>query len=162
MRQSFKQQRNSAATGLAGPPSRSQLMVRRSASRSSRPGRRIGNREPGPSGLSRPNVRPTKPGRFEEELTLDVGGLEHDPDGASVDTQADRRRVRPIGRTGAGRHSGGESAAPALTAQEETDHAAAYEAAGCGLTYCSDPGVVSSSPVSSKVFRPERTIGQPP
>jgi hypothetical protein len=24
------------------------------------------------------------PGRFEEELTLDVGGLTHDPDGASV------------------------------------------------------------------------------
>jgi hypothetical protein len=24
------------------------------------------------------------PGRFEEELTLDVGGLSHDPDGASV------------------------------------------------------------------------------
>lgn len=28
--------------------------------------------------------------------------------------------------------------------------------------YMSDPGVVSSSPVSSHVFRPERIIGQPP
>ena len=28
--------------------------------------------------------------------------------------------------------------------------------------YSSDPGVVSSSPVSSHVFRPERIIGQPP
>src|SRR5674476_1390778 len=28
--------------------------------------------------------------------------------------------------------------------------------------YISDPGVVSSSPVSSHVFRPERIIGQPP
>ena len=28
--------------------------------------------------------------------------------------------------------------------------------------YISDPGVVSSSPVSSQVFRPERIIGQPP
>ena len=28
--------------------------------------------------------------------------------------------------------------------------------------YMSDPGVVSVSPVSSGVFRPDRTIGQPP
>jgi len=28
--------------------------------------------------------------------------------------------------------------------------------------YMSDPGVVSTSPVSSRVFRPERIIGQPP
>ncbi len=28
--------------------------------------------------------------------------------------------------------------------------------------YINDPGVVSSSPVSSQVFRPERIIGQPP
>ena len=28
--------------------------------------------------------------------------------------------------------------------------------------YCSDPGVVRVSPVSSSVLRPERTIGQPP
>ena len=28
--------------------------------------------------------------------------------------------------------------------------------------YMSEPGVVSSSPVSSQVFRPERIIGQPP
>jgi|BarGraNGADG00212_2_1021979.scaffolds.fasta_scaffold10278_4 hypothetical protein len=28
--------------------------------------------------------------------------------------------------------------------------------------YISEPGVVSSSPVSSHVFRPERIIGQPP
>lgn len=28
--------------------------------------------------------------------------------------------------------------------------------------YSSDPGVVSSSPVSSQVLRPERIIGQPP
>ena len=27
--------------------------------------------------------------------------------------------------------------------------------------YCSDPGVVSSSPVSSQVLRPERIIGHP-
>jgi len=31
-----------------------------------------------------------------------------------------------------------------------------------GLAYISDPGVVSSSPVSSSVFSPERIIGQPP
>ena len=31
-----------------------------------------------------------------------------------------------------------------------------------GRHQCSDPGVVSSSPVSSSVFRPERTCGQPP
>ncbi len=30
------------------------------------------------------------------------------------------------------------------------------------FTYMSEPGVVSSSPVSSQVFRPERIIGQPP
>jgi hypothetical protein len=28
--------------------------------------------------------------------------------------------------------------------------------------YISDPGVVSFSPVSSQVFRPERIMGQPP
>ena len=28
--------------------------------------------------------------------------------------------------------------------------------------YCSDPGVVNRSPVSSQVFRPDRIIGQPP
>jgi len=28
--------------------------------------------------------------------------------------------------------------------------------------YINDPGVVSNSPVSSQVFRPERIIGQPP
>ena len=28
--------------------------------------------------------------------------------------------------------------------------------------YMSEPGVVSRSPVSSSVFRPERIIGQPP
>ena len=28
--------------------------------------------------------------------------------------------------------------------------------------YISEPGVVSSSPVSSRVFRPERICGQPP
>ena len=31
-----------------------------------------------------------------------------------------------------------------------------------GLAYISDPGVVSSPPVSSSVFSPERIIGQPP
>ena len=34
--------------------------------------------------------------------------------------------------------------------------------AGAAQPYISDPGVVSSSPVSSQVFRPERIIGQPP
>jgi AraC-like DNA-binding protein len=38
--------------------------------------------------------------------------------------------------------------------------ASRYE--GPGFAYISDPGVVSSSPVSSQVFRPERIIGQPP
>ena len=31
-----------------------------------------------------------------------------------------------------------------------------------GQVYISEPGVVSSSPVSSQVLRPERIIGQPP
>jgi hypothetical protein len=31
-----------------------------------------------------------------------------------------------------------------------------------GWAYISEPGVVSVSPVSSSVFRPERIIGQPP
>ena len=31
-----------------------------------------------------------------------------------------------------------------------------------GQVYISDPGVVSSLPVSSQVFRPDRIIGQPP
>ena len=33
---------------------------------------------------------------------------------------------------------------------------------GSGEAYMSDPGVVSNSPVSSQVFKPERIIGQPP
>ena len=35
-------------------------------------------------------------------------------------------------------------------------------AEGRPQAYISEPGVVSSSPVSSQVFRPDRTIGQPP
>ena len=35
------------------------------------------------------------PGQFEEELTLDVGGLEHDPDGAPVHVEWLRESLKP-------------------------------------------------------------------
>src|SRR5206468_10018012 len=37
-----------------------------------------------------------------------------------------------------------------------------FPPADAGVAYIRDPGVVSSSPVSSHVFRPERIIGHPP
>jgi hypothetical protein len=46
----------------------------------------------------RTNADPTDPtafGKIEEELTLDVGGLSHDPDGAAVQLRWLRETVRP-------------------------------------------------------------------
>jgi hypothetical protein len=50
------------------------------------------------------------PGRFEEELTLDVGGLLHDPDGASVHASWLRQPLKP-----------GQQIAIAIVETEEAD-----------------------------------------
>jgi len=42
-----------------------------------------------------PSSGETIPGQFEEELTLQVGGLEHDPDGAPVHVSWLRESLRP-------------------------------------------------------------------
>lgn len=51
------------------------------------------------SWVGRPSREPTSgeaiSGGFEEELTLDVGGLTHDPDGASVHVSWLRQPLRP-------------------------------------------------------------------
>jgi hypothetical protein len=62
------------------------------------------------------------------------------------------------GRTGARRSLMALSGTPAKVGV--MPHRSSVEEPG--LLYIKDPGVVSSSPVSSSVFRPDRTIGQPP
>ena len=54
----------------------------------------------------------------------------------------------------------GHAAPHPLRKSSAAGHAA--RTPGYRPTYCSEPGVVSSSPVSSRVLRPESTIGQPP
>ncbi len=66
-------------------------------------------------------------------------------------TRRDRRR----GPLGAARRRGGPRPHLNASAIEDLRQASAQ-------VYMSEPGVVSNSPVSSHVFRPERIIGQPP
>ena len=46
--------------------------------------------------------------------------------------------------------------------QDAAPRPARSQEAAVASAYMSEPGVVSLSPVSSSVFRPERIIGQPP